>query len=97
MDDVQSTTTGFQLNSRPVVIGAALIGAGGLLAFAGLVVGGSALIVAARRWIRQLEVPPTDMVRHKWDQTRAATAAGAGAWQEHHQRQVRAREQRAGT
>ncbi len=83
MDSGQQPPSGFQLSTTPVVIGAALIGAGCVIGLAGVVVGGTAMITATRKWFRELEVPPGDVVRQKWSQTKAATAAGATAWQQH--------------
>ena len=76
--------TGFQLNSTPMIVGAALIGAGSLIGLSGLIVGGSAMVSATRKWFRALEVPPSEVVKHKLGQTKAATTAGATAWQQHH-------------
>jgi hypothetical protein len=73
----------FQINTTPLVVGAALIGAGALIGVAGMLVGGTALASASRKWFRELEVPPSEVVKHKWNQTRAATTAGASAWQHH--------------
>lgn len=72
-----------KLNTTPVIIGACLIGAGSLIGFTGMIIGGAGLITAARRWFRELEVPPGEVVRQKFDQTKAATAAGASAWRQH--------------
>jgi hypothetical protein len=84
MDNMQNSPSGkFQLNSAPIVVGAVLIGVGGLIGMSGVIVGGSALMSATRRWFRELEVPPTEAVKHKLSQTRAATVAGATAWQHH--------------
>ncbi len=63
--------------------GAALIATGGLIALIGMIVSGTAIASACRKWLRDLEVPPSEVVRHKWDQTKAATAAGTAAWQHH--------------
>ncbi len=83
MRNVQiSSSSGFQLNTKPLIVGAALIGTGGLIGLTGLMVAGTALYSAALHWYRQLEVPPTEVVKQKWGQTRAATAAGASAWQQ---------------
>src|SRR6266536_2029554 len=50
----------------------------------GMVVGGavlgSALVTASRRCMRQIDRPPTETARRKWEQARAATTAGAEAW-----------------
>jgi len=73
----------FQLNSAPMVVGAVLIGVGGLIGMSGLIVGSTALMSATRRWFRELEVPPSEAVKHKLGQTRAATVAGATAWHHH--------------
>ncbi len=76
--------SGFQLNSTPMIVGAALIGAGSLIGLTGMIVGGAAMVSATRKWFRELEVPPSEVVKHKWGQTKAATTAGASAWQQHH-------------
>jgi hypothetical protein len=76
----------FEVDTRPLAVGAALLGAGAVIGLAGLVVAGVALSAATRRWIAQLEVPPSELARQKWAQARAATAAGAAAgahaWQD---------------
>jgi membrane protein implicated in regulation of membrane protease activity len=71
----------FQVNTRPLAVGAALLGAGVVIGLAGLAVSGAALAVATRRWIDQLDTPPSELARQKWAQARAATAAGTSAWQ----------------
>lgn len=77
-----STGGGLQVNSRSMVVGGALIAAGGLMALAGLTISGSSLIMAVRRWVREMEEPPSDLARRKWAQAKAAGAAGASAWQD---------------
>jgi hypothetical protein len=85
MENMQNSPSGkFQLNSAPVIVGAVLIGVGGLIGMSGLIVGGTAIMSATRRWFRELEVPPSEVVKHKLGATKAATIAGASAWQEHH-------------
>jgi hypothetical protein len=78
-----SVQSRFQLNSTPVIVGGALVGVGALFCLAGVLVGGRAVFAASRGWLRELEVPPSEVARHKWDQTWAAATAGARAWQEH--------------
>jgi hypothetical protein len=78
-----NSASGFPLNSTHLIVGAALLGAGGMIAFSGLIIGGTAVISAARRWYQTQDVPPAQVVKHKLDQTKAATAAGASAWQHH--------------
>src|ERR1700729_1913935 len=70
-----------ELRTGPIVTGAALLGAGPLIALAGLAVGGTHLFAAPRRWIQQMDVPPSEQARIKWAQAKTAAAAGAAAWQ----------------
>jgi hypothetical protein len=71
---------GVQLNRRRIAGGGALIGIGGLLGFTGMLLVGSAIVTVARRWVDQLEQPPSELAKRKWQQARAATTAGAKAW-----------------
>jgi hypothetical protein len=70
-----------QVHSGPLVTGAALVAAGGLLALTGMVIGGGHLFTAIRRWVRDMDVPPSELARLKLEQARAAASAGASAWQ----------------
>jgi hypothetical protein len=70
-----------QFQAAPLITGAAMVGAGTLIALAGLAIGGSHLVAATRRWVREMEVPPSELARLKWTQARAAVAAGTSAWQ----------------
>ena len=70
-----------EVRTGPLITGAALWGAGALLALAGVAVSGSHLVAATRRWIREMEVPPNELARIKWGQARTAAAAGTAAWQ----------------
>lgn len=70
-----------ELRTGPIITGAALVGAGALIALAGLAVGGTHLFAATRRWIREMEVPPSEQARIKWAQAKSAAAAGTAAWQ----------------
>ena len=80
MQNTQSISPGIKLNSTQMVVGVVLVGAAGLIGMSGAIVGGHALMSAARRWFRELEVPPTEVVKHKWNQTKEAATAGAQAW-----------------
>ena len=71
---------GMQLNRSRLVGGGLLVGIGGLLGLTGMVLVGSALLSAIRQWVNQLEQPPSEMARRKWQQAKAAASAGAGAW-----------------
>jgi hypothetical protein len=70
----------FRLNTRPLIVGGVLIGLGGVLGLAGMVVSGASLASAARDWANRQEVPPTELSRHHWARAKAATAAGASTW-----------------
>lgn len=72
---------GPQFQAGPLITGAVLLGAGALIATAGLVIGGGHLVSATRRWMNELETSPSDLARQKWVQAKAAYAAGASAWQ----------------
>jgi hypothetical protein len=64
-----------------LITGGSLIGAGALIALAGLAVSGAHVVSATRQWIREMEVPPSELARIKWAQARSAATAGATAWQ----------------
>ncbi|HEX3513510.1 MAG TPA: DNA-formamidopyrimidine glycosylase family protein [Trebonia sp.] len=78
---VSDAQKGPQFESAPLVTGAALLGAGALIALIGLAVGGGHLVAATRRWVREMEVPPSELARQKWAQARTAVDAGTSAWQ----------------
>ena len=71
---------GMQVNRSLVVGGGLLVGIGGLLGFTGMVLVGSALLSATRQWVNQLEQPPSELARRKWQQAKVAASAGAQAW-----------------
>ena len=68
--------------NRVLLAGGVLAGIGGLLGCAGALLVSSALVSASRRWVRQLDPPPSTMAKVKWQQARAATTAGARAWRD---------------
>ncbi len=76
----QTAQAGVQLNQGLLAAGGALIGIGGLLGFTGILLLGGALVAAVRRWVQQLEQPPSELAKRTWQQARAATSAGAQAW-----------------
>jgi hypothetical protein len=78
---VREEQKGPQFESAPLITGAALLGAGALIALVGLAVGGGHLVAATRRWVREMEVPPSELARQKWAQAKTAAAAGTSAWQ----------------
>jgi hypothetical protein len=69
-----------QLDRRLIAGGGVLIGIGGLLGFAGMVLVSSAIVSAARQRVNQLEQPPSELAKRIWQEARAATTAGAKAW-----------------
>ena len=56
------------------------MGIGGAIGLAGLALGSSAVMAAGRRWVRQMETPPSELAKQHWNRARVATAAGVGAW-----------------
>jgi hypothetical protein len=76
-------STAFQLHKSSMITGTVLFGAGALIGLIGMFVSGTALATACRQWFRELEMTPTEAAKHKWNQTKAASAAGAAAWQHH--------------
>jgi membrane protein implicated in regulation of membrane protease activity len=82
MTDPTSNGEDLQLNRSLLVGGGVLVALGGLLGFTGMALVTSALLSAARRWVDRMEQPPSDIARRKWQQTRAAAAAGAAAWRD---------------
>ncbi|MGO8882378.1 MAG: hypothetical protein ACLPUO_04655 [Streptosporangiaceae bacterium] len=80
-NSTQKSSSGPQLRSGPMITGGALVAAGALIALAGVAVGGSHLLAATRRWIQEMEVPPSELAKIKWEQAKTAAAAGTQAWQ----------------
>ena len=76
-----SLRNGPRFRMAPLVTSAAMVGAGTLIALAGLAVGSGHLVSVTRQWIGEMEVPPSELARLKWTQARTAMAAGAAAWQ----------------
>ena len=78
-----------QLQSGPLIAGGILIGIGALVALAGVAVAGSHVAAATRAWIRELEIPPSQLARLKWEQAKSAAGTGASAWRDHPNAQAR--------
>jgi hypothetical protein len=81
MTDGENGSSGPQFRAAPLIISAAMVGGGTMIVLAGLSVGGGHLLSTTRRWINEMEVPPSELARMKWTQARAAMSAGAQAWQ----------------
>jgi hypothetical protein len=85
MTDIDQAETGVQLNKGLLLASALLVGSGAVLGATGLLLGGLAVISATRQWIQQLERPPIDVARSRWQQVQAARNAATTAWQHHPQ------------
>lgn len=72
-----------QVNSGPLIIGGSLIGIGAAVAAVGLAIAGAHLISATRQWVNELETPPGELARLKWEQAKTAASTGATTWREH--------------
>ena len=81
MSNGENRKNGPQFRTAPLITSAAMVGAGTLIALAGLAIGGGHLLSATRQWIDEMEVPPSELARAKWTQARAAMSAGTQAWQ----------------
>jgi hypothetical protein len=81
MSNGETRTNGPQFRTTPLITSAVMVGAGTMIALAGLAVGGGHLLSVTRQWVNEMEVPPSELARLKWTQARAAMAAGAAAWQ----------------
>jgi hypothetical protein len=78
----QGSRGDIQLNRNLLVGGGVLVALGGLLGFTGMALVSSALLSATRQWVDQLERPPSELARRRWEQTKAAASAGAAAWRD---------------
>jgi hypothetical protein len=78
-----------QLESGPLLAGGILVGIGAVVALAGLTVAGSHVVAATRAWIKELETPPSQIARLKWEQAKTAAVSGANTWREHPNAKVR--------
>jgi hypothetical protein len=81
--DSQPTRNWPQVRSGPLVVGGILIGIGAVVAMAGAAVAGTHLAAATRAWIKELETPPGQLARLKWEQAKTAAASGAATWRDH--------------
>ena len=78
--DSQSKRNAPELSTGALITAAGLIGGGVMLALAGLAIGGAHLFSATRRWVQEMDVPPSEVAKLKWAQARTAAAAGTAAW-----------------
>jgi hypothetical protein len=80
MTDIELTRPSLQFNKGILAGGAVLIAAGGVLVATGVLLGTYAVATATRQWMKQFEVPPSELARRKLHQARLASAAAATAW-----------------
>jgi hypothetical protein len=72
-----------QLSTGPLLTGGILTAVGALLALAGAAVAVTHIVTATRAWVNELEIPPDQLARLKWEQAKTAAAAGADTWRKH--------------
>jgi len=77
------------VSSGPLMTGGILIGIGAVIALVGTAIAGTHVLAAVRSWSKDLETPPDQLARLKWEQAKAAATAGAATWQKHPNAQVR--------
>jgi hypothetical protein len=78
-----------QVRGGPLAAGGILTGIGAVAAMAGVAVAGTHVVAATRAWIKELETPPGQLGRLRWEQAKTAAAAGAATWRAHPNAQVR--------
>jgi hypothetical protein len=83
MKNGQKAGSGIEHHMPSMIAGAAMIGAAVIIGMCGMITGGAAVFAAARQWLRESDMTPSEMVKHRLEQGKAAVAASAGAWQEH--------------
>jgi hypothetical protein len=76
------------VQAAPLIVGGSLIGIGAAIAAVGVAVAATHLISATRQWISELETPPSQLARLKWEQAKTAAASGAATWRDHPNAQV---------
>jgi hypothetical protein len=68
---------GVQLKAAPMMSGIVLVGTGALICMAGMIVGGSAVCSATRKWFRAQAVQSPQAVKTKWAKRPKMAVAGA--------------------
>jgi hypothetical protein len=78
-----------QLRSGPLIVGGVLVGIGAMAGLVGLATAGWRAVSATQQWIKEMEIPPGQLAKLKWEQARTAAASGASAWRVHPNAQAR--------
>ena len=68
------------VNRGLLVVSGALVGLGALLGLAGFAVSGAALLAALKAWSKRADLPPKELAKLKWDQTKAVAGTVTEAW-----------------
>ncbi len=70
----------YRLKATPMVVGLVLVGTGCLMGMSGVIVGGHAVMSAARRWFLGLADQAPQAMKPKWgQQTKVAMTPGSPA------------------
>jgi len=72
-----------QVRTGPLLVGGILFGIGAAVALVGVAVAGGHVVAATRAWISELETPPSQLARLKWEQAKSAASSGASTWRDH--------------
>jgi hypothetical protein len=70
----------FQVNRQQIIAGAICMGVGGAIAVAGMAMAGTALAIAFRQRVQQMDVPPSELARQHWSAVKNATTSGVNVW-----------------
>jgi hypothetical protein len=73
---------GPQFRTAYLIVSAAMVGGGTMIALAGLAVGAGHMMSSTRRWVNDMDVPVSQLAKNKLSQARTAMSAGAQAWQQ---------------
>lgn len=77
------TTNGHvRVNRRMLSSGAALVAVGGLIGFAGMAIGGLAVLAAVREYVNHMDRSPREIAAQRWRQAKSASMAGVSAWRD---------------
>jgi len=89
-NDANSESTGSwpEVESGPLITGGILIGIGAVVAFVGVAIAAAHVVAATRTWMRELETPPSQFAKLRWEQAKTALASGTSTWREHPNAQV---------
>ena len=72
----------YRLKTTPMVVGLVLLGTGCLVGMSGVIVGGTAVMTATRRWFMGLADQAPKAMKPKWgQQNKVAMTAGTPAMQ----------------